>query len=77
MTGIMAKARQDGVPLLIILQYHLVKHLSDKAYVDIYDAKNDRIMTFAKYNEESRPLFLSLKILNVYELNIYQMALFM
>ena len=34
-------------------------------------------MAFAKYSEESRPLFLSLKILNTYELNIYHMALFM
>ena len=29
-----------------------------------------RIMTFVKYQDESRPLFLSLKLLNVYELNI-------
>ena len=36
-----------------------------------------RIMTFSKYSEESRPLFLSLKIHNIYELIIYQMALFM
>ena len=36
-----------------------------------------RIMTFAKYKDKSRPLFLSLKILNIYELNIYLMALFM
>ena len=36
-----------------------------------------RIMTFAKYKENSKPLFLSLKILNIYELNIYLMALFM
>ena len=37
------------------------------------------IMTFAKYKENSTPLFLSLKILNIYELNIYMylMALFM
>ena len=34
-------------------------------------------MTFAKYKENSKPLFLSLKILNIYELNIYLMALFM
>ena len=34
-------------------------------------------MTFAKYKDKSRPLFLSLKILNIYELNIYLMALFM
>ena len=36
-----------------------------------------RIMTFAKYKEKSRPLFLSLKILSIYELNKYLMALFM
>jgi len=36
-----------------------------------------RIMTFANYNEKSRPLFLSLKTLNIYELNIYLIALFM
>ena len=34
-------------------------------------------MTFAKYKEKSRPLFLSLTSLNIYELNIYLMALFM
>ena len=34
-------------------------------------------MKFAKYKEKSRPLFLSLKILNIYELNTYLMALFM
>jgi len=34
-------------------------------------------MTFAKYSEEYRPLFLSLKVLDMYELSIYQMALFM
>ena len=36
-----------------------------------------RIMTFSKYLQESRPLFLSLGILNIYELNTYLMALFM
>ena len=36
-----------------------------------------RIMRFAKYKYKSRPLFLLLKILNIYELNIYLMALFM
>ena len=35
-----------------------------------------RIMIFSKYSEESRPLFLSSKIHNIHELNIYQMALF-
>ena len=36
-----------------------------------------RLMTFAKYQDESRPLFLSLNILNIYEINIYLIALFM
>ena len=36
-------------------------------------------MTFSKYLQETRPLFLSLQILNIYELNTYMylMALFM
>ena len=36
-----------------------------------------KIMTFKNYSEKSRPLFVALKILNIYELNIYQMSLFM
>ena len=42
--------------------------------------KKDRIMTSAKYKENPKPLFQSLKILNIlniYELNVYLMALFM
>ena len=34
-------------------------------------------MTFAHYKDKTRPLFLSLNILNIYELNIYLMAIFM
>ena len=34
-------------------------------------------MKFSKYRQESRPLFLSLELLNIYELNIYQIVLFM
>ena len=30
-----------------------------------------RIMTFAKYQDESRPFLLSLNHLNIYELNVY------
>ena len=36
-----------------------------------------RIMTFSKYREETRPIFTSLKLLNIYELNLYFTALFM
>lgn len=34
-------------------------------------------MTFSNYQNKSRPLFQSLKILDTYELNIYLIALFM
>ena len=34
-------------------------------------------MTFSKYHDESKALFQSLKILNIYELNMYLIALFM
>ena len=36
-----------------------------------------RIMTFSKYREESRPIFVLLKLMNIYELNMYFIALFM
>ena len=36
-----------------------------------------RIMTFLKYRQESKPLFLSLGLLNIYEINRYQLAIFM
>ena len=36
-----------------------------------------RIMTFSKYRQESKPLFLSLGLLNIYEINRYQLAIFM
>ena len=34
-------------------------------------------MTFAKFRDESKPLFLALDILNIYELNLYLITLFM
>ena len=36
-----------------------------------------RIMTFSNYNDDTRPLFESLKILNIYQLNTYLKAVFM
>ena len=36
-----------------------------------------RIMTFAKFTEKSKPIFQSLKLMNIYELNTYLTALFM
>ena len=34
-------------------------------------------MTFAKFRDESKPLFLGLDIFNMHELNLYLIALFM
>ena len=34
-------------------------------------------MTFSKYQDKSKPLFQSLKILDIHELNMYLIALFM
>ena len=34
-------------------------------------------MTFAKFRYDSKPIFLALDILNIYELNLYLIALFM
>ena len=34
-------------------------------------------MTFSNYTEETRPLFESLEILNIFELNTYLTAVFM
>ena len=39
--------------------------------------KIGRIMTFGKYQDESWPLFLSINLLNIYELNIYLISFFM
>ena len=36
-----------------------------------------RIITFSKYQQESRQLFISLQLLNIYELKSYQIGLFM
>ena len=36
-----------------------------------------RIMAFSKYRQETMPLFLSLGLLNIDELNFYQIVLFM
>ena len=34
-------------------------------------------MTFSKYREESRPIFVSLKLMNIYDLSMYFIAPFM
>ena len=48
----------------------MVKHLPNQAKIVIrHTEKLVRIMTFAKFRDESKPLFLALDILNIYELN--------
>ena len=82
MTGIMAKERHHLSLKTLHTIYdtmvypYLTYCLSNRAQVN-YDTKKDRITMFAKYKDKSWPLFLSLKILNTHELNIYLMALFM
>ena len=91
MTGIMAKARHylSLKTLQSIYDTMIYPYLTycNIVWTSTYQSrlkslfmlqkKIVRIMTFAKYKEKSRPLFLSLKILSIYELNIYLMALFM
>ncbi len=36
-----------------------------------------RIITFSEYQQESGPLFISLQLFNIYELNFYHIGLFM
>ena len=56
----------------------MVKHLPSQAKTVIHHTeKIIRIMTFAKFRDESKPLFLALGILNTYELNLFLIALFM
>jgi len=91
MTGIMAKARHylSQKTLQTIYDTMVYPYLTycNIVWTSTYPSrlkslfmlqkKIVRIMKFAKYKEKSRPLFLSLKILNIYESNTYLMALFM
>ena len=91
MTGIMAKARHylSQKTLQTIYDTKVYPYLTycNIVWTSTYPSrlkslfmlqkKIVRIMKFGKYKEKSRPLFLSLKILNIYELNTYLMALFM
>ena len=91
MTGIMAKARHylSLKTLQTIYDTMVYRYLtycniiwkstypSRLKSIFMIQKKIVRIMTFAKYKDKSRPLFLSLKIFNIYELNLYLMALFM
>ena len=83
MTGIMAKASHylslktlqtiyDTMVYPYLTYCHIVwtsTYPSRLKSLFMLQKKIVRIMTFENYNEKSRPLFLSLKILNIYELN--------
>ena len=91
MTAIMAKARHY-LPLKALLTLYNAMIYPYLTYCNIIWAstyptrlkpilrtqkKLVRIITFANYTEKSGPLFKSLKILNIYELNNYLTAMFM
>ena len=91
MTRIMAKARLY-LPLKALLTLYNTMFYPYLTYCNIIWAstyptrlkpilrtqkKLVRTITFANYTEKARPLFMSLKILNIYELNKYLTAMFM
>lgn len=76
MTNIMAKARLYLPPAILKTTYPyltLIVILCGKVSIK----KKVRTITFSKYNEQSRPLFVQLKLLDIYELDNYLTALFM
>ena len=91
MTGIMAKARYHLTSKILLTLYHTMIYpylnycniIWGSTYPtrlhSIYKIQKKivRIMTFSNYTEETRPLFESLEILNIFELNTYLTAVFM
>ena len=91
MTGIIAKARHFLLlkALLILYNTMIYPYLTycNIIWASTYPTrlkpilrtqkKLIRIITFANYTEKSGPLFKSLKILNIFELNTYLTAVFM
>ena len=92
LTGIIAKARHylplktsQNIYYTMIYPYLIyciavwTNTYPTRLYRPIYmiQKKIVRIMTFSKYREETRPILTSLKLLNIYELNLYFAALFM
>ena len=73
MTGIMAKARQTIYDTMVYPYLTYCNIVWTSTYPSrlkslfMLQKKIVRIMKFVKYKEKSRPLFLSLKILNIYE----------
>ena len=90
MTGIMARARHHLTSKTLVNLYHtmIYPYLN---YCNIWGStyptrllsifktqtKIERIMTFSNYNDDTRPLFESIKILNIYQFNTYLTAVFM
>ena len=91
MVGIMAKARHHLSLKLLLTLYNTMIYpyltYCNVIWANTYSTrlrsifmlqkKIVRIITFSNYTEESRPLFKSLKILDIYELNTYLTGIFM
>ena len=91
MTGIMAKARHHLTSKTLLTLYHTMiypylnycNNIWGSTYptrlLSIFKTQKKivRIMTFSNYNDDTRPLFESLKILNIHQLNTYLRAVFM
>ena len=91
MTSIMAKARHHLTSKTLLTLYHTMiypylnycnniwgcTYPTRRLSIFKTQKKIIRIMTFSNYNDDTRPLFESLKILNIYHLNTYLTAVFM
>ena len=90
MTGIMAKARHHLTSKTLLTSYHTMiypylnycNNIWGSTYptrlLSIFKTQKKivGIMTFSNYNDDTKPLFQSLKILNIYQLNTYLTAVF-
>ena len=79
MSGIMAKARHYLSLRTLTYSNILWASTYSPRLQGVYkiQKKVATIMTLSKYRQESRPLFLPLGLLKIFELNSYQIALFM
>ena len=90
MTGIMAKARHHLASKTLLTLYHTMiypylnycNNIWGSTYptrlLSIFKTQKKIVMTmtFSNYNDDTKPLFQSLKILNIYQLNTYLKAVF-
>ena len=91
MTSIMAKARHHLTSKTLLTLYHTMiypylnycNNIWGSTYptrlLSIFKTQKKIVMTmtFSNYNDDTKPLFQSLKILNIYQLNTYLTAVFM